>query len=66
MRKFIINIAKPILEFMVYNLKIIDRLEIEDHKKYYNKKDIIESAKLSNFILEKHQYFQLGYNNFSI
>lgn len=60
------KIAKPILEFLAYNLRIIDRLEIEDHKKYYNKKDILESAKLSNFILEKHKYFQLGCNNFAI
>ncbi|MEI0594271.1 class I SAM-dependent methyltransferase, partial [Brachyspira pilosicoli] len=60
------KISKPILEFMAYNLKIIDRIEIEDHKKYYNKKDIIESAKLSNFIVEKHKYFQFGCNNFAI
>ncbi|AEM21046.1 Methyltransferase type 11 [Brachyspira intermedia PWS/A] len=60
------KIAKPILEFMAYNLKIIDRLEIEDHKKYYNKKDILESAELSNFTVEKHKYFQLGCNNFAI
>ncbi|WP_300365140.1 class I SAM-dependent methyltransferase [Brachyspira sp.] len=60
------KIAKPILEFMAYNLKIIDRVEIEDHKKYYNKKDILYSAKLSNFIVEKHKYFQLGCNNFAI
>ena len=60
------KIAKPILEFMAYNLKIIDRLEIEDHKKYYNKKDILESAELSNFIVEKHKYFQFGCNNFAI
>ena len=60
------KIAKPILEFMAYNIKIIDRLEIDDHKKYYNKKDILESAELSNFIVEKHKYFQLGCNNFAI
>lgn len=60
------KIAKPILEFMAYNLKIIDRAEIEDHKKYYNKKDILKSARISNFIVERHRYFQLGCNNFAI
>ena len=51
---------------MSYNLKIIDILEIENHKKYHNKKDITESAKLSNLKVEKHKYFQLGCNNFAI
>ena len=60
------KIAKPILEFLSYKMHIIDRLEIEDHKKYYNKKDIFEAAEISNFIVEKHKYFQLGCNNFAI
>ena len=60
------KIAKPILEFLSYKMHIIDRLEIEDHKKYYNKKDIFEAAEIFNFIVEKHKYFQLGCNNFAI
>ena len=60
------KIAKPILEFLAYKMYVIDRLEIEDHKKYYNKKDIFEAAEISNFIVEKHKYFQLGCNNFAI
>lgn len=60
------KIAKPILEFLSYKMHVIDRLEIEDHKKYYNKKDIFEAAEISNFIVEKHKYFQLGCNNFAI
>lgn len=51
---------------MSYNLKIIDRLEIEDHKKYIIKKYIMESAKLENLKVKKHKYFQLGCNNFAI
>ena len=58
--------AKPVLEFLAFKLKIIDRLEIEDHKRYYNKNDILNSAKLSGFTLEKHRYFQFGFNNFAI
>ena len=60
------RMAKPILEFMSYKLGIIDRAEIEDHKKYYDKNDLIISAEASNFILEKHRYFQFGCNNFAI
>lgn len=60
------KIVKPILEFLAYNMHVIDMLEIEDHKKYYNKKDIFEAAEISNFIVEKHKYFQLGCNNFAI
>ncbi|WP_299245321.1 class I SAM-dependent methyltransferase [uncultured Brachyspira sp.] len=59
------KMAKPILEFMAFKLRIIDRAEIEDHKKYYNKNDIILCSEASNFILEKHRYFQFGCNNFA-
>ena len=60
------KIAKPILEFMAFKLKIINREEIEDHKKYYNKKDLIISANNANFYIKKHRYFQFGCNNFAI
>ena len=60
------KISKPILEFMSYKLNIIDRKEIEDHKKYYNKDDLIKLSKNTNFIMEKHKYFQAGCNNYCI
>lgn len=35
-------IAKPILEFMAFKLGVISKQEIKDHKKYYNKKKLLE------------------------
>ncbi|NQZ85881.1 MAG: class I SAM-dependent methyltransferase [Nanoarchaeales archaeon] len=44
--KFILTVpdksSQWLLEFMAYKLKIINREEIEDHKHYYNKLEIIK------------------------
>jgi ubiquinone/menaquinone biosynthesis C-methylase UbiE len=57
--------SKPILEFLAYRLKIVDELEIRDHKRYYNRQKLrnvlVEECKFRNF---QHQYFQLRMNNF--
>ncbi|HEY9619547.1 MAG TPA: class I SAM-dependent methyltransferase [Crinalium sp.] len=57
--------SKPVLEFLAYRLKIVDELEIRDHKRYYSRpslrKALIEECQFRNF---HHQYFQLGMNNF--
>jgi SAM-dependent methyltransferase len=57
--------AKPILEFLSYRLKIVDDMEIRDHKRYYDrgklKTTLIEKSGFSNF---HHKYFQLFMNNF--
>lgn len=58
-------IARPVLEFLDYKLKIVSEAEIRDHKRYYDR------AKLRNVLIDSigfeqfhHQYFQLGMNNF--
>lgn len=57
--------AKPVLEFLSYKLHIIDEREIRDHKRYYNKRDFIESlAQVPKLKLIQHNYFQCGMNNF--
>jgi hypothetical protein len=58
--------SKPLLEFFAYKLHIIDKVEIEDHKKYYKKDSLIESLELAGFSKKniKHQYFELYMNNF--
>ncbi|WP_394952362.1 methyltransferase domain-containing protein [uncultured Helicobacter sp.] len=57
--------AKPVLEFLSYRLHLIDEREIRDHKRYYNKRDFIESlAQVPHLKLLKHRYFQCGMNNF--
>ena len=57
--------AQPVLEFLAHRLKIISEAEIRDHKKYYNKKDLLEAlAQAGNLKVEKHRYFQCFMNNF--
>lgn len=59
--------AKPVLEFLSYRLGIVNRAEIEDHKKYY---DLYELqclvGKFDNLEIVKHKYFQFGMNNFCV
>ncbi|MEY4457260.1 MAG: hypothetical protein RLY15_1524 [Bacteroidota bacterium] len=57
-------IAKPILEFLAFKLGIVDKNEILDHKRYFNRYDLFDL--FSNFKklkIKKHKYFQLGCNN---
>lgn len=59
--------AKPVLEFLAFRLGIINKDEIADHKTYYNKKDLLHLlSQLSNMEAEKHEYFQLVFNNFMV
>lgn len=62
------RIAKPVLEFLSFRLKIIDPEEILEHKHYYNKADIeeliIKTGNLST--LEKYRLWELGFNSLII
>lgn len=61
------HLAKPVLEFLAFRLKIVSEAEIRDHKRYYNKRDLRELvAFVPELTLTKHKYFQLGMNNFCI
>ncbi|ETD27881.1 class I SAM-dependent methyltransferase [Helicobacter canis] len=61
------HLAKPVLEFLAFRLKIVSEAEIADHKRYYNKRDLRELvASVPELTLTKHKYFQLGMNNFCI
>ena len=55
--------AKPVLELMA-GLRIIDRQEIKDHKKYFNKKNLCDYCKKTGFSSCRHSYFELFMNNF--
>ncbi|MCB9802856.1 class I SAM-dependent methyltransferase [Candidatus Nomurabacteria bacterium] len=59
-------VAKPILEFLSYRLKIVDRREIEDHQRYFWNKELKEMLKIAHFDLSKAKvsYFQFACNNF--
>ena len=61
------HLAKPVLEFLAYKLKIVSEAEIRDHKAYYNKKDLHHLiAQIPSLHLKTHKYFQCGMNNFAI
>jgi hypothetical protein len=49
---------------MSFRLGIVSRAEIEDHKRYYDRRDLDQLfARIPGLTLEKHAYFQLGMNN---
>lgn len=54
--------AKPILEFMAYQLKIIEEAEIRDHKFYFTKKTLLQAVKNAGFKDFVISTFQLGLN----
>ena len=61
------HLAKPVLEFLAFKLKIVSEAEIRDHKAYYNKKDLQNLiAQVPSLHLKNHKYFQCGMNNFAI
>jgi ubiquinone/menaquinone biosynthesis C-methylase UbiE len=56
--------AKPVLEILSYRLKIVNEAEIRDHKRYFDKKDLVEIFAEAGFEKVRHRYFQFGMNNF--
>jgi len=60
--------SKPILEFLSYKLKIVSKIEIADHKRYYNKisliKELVDSGFHKNRINIRR--FELGMNLLAI
>jgi len=59
--------SKPLLEFLAFNLGIISKEEISDHKRYYNKKSLLTALLKAGFRKNKikTRYFQLGLNIFA-
>ena len=58
--------SKWILEFMAYNLKIINADLVKEHKRYYNKNEYQILSKLTNLKLEKFYFFEFGVNTVAI
>lgn len=60
-------LAKPILEFMAYKLRIINEAEIREHVHYYSKKDIesLIAQLRKNYLikLDKYKTFEFGLNS---
>lgn len=60
--------SKPILEFLAFKLKLINAVEILDHKQYYTKSKLIQYLEKAWFEKQNinHHYFELYMNNFII
>ena len=61
-------LGKPVLEFLAYRLKIIDRREIEDHRQYFNSAMLETSLERAGFAPSaiSARTFQFGMNNIVI
>jgi len=58
--------SKPVLEFLAFKIKLINALEIRDHKQYYTKElltDYLQKAWFEKKYIQ-HHYFELYMNNF--
>jgi len=57
--------AKPVLEFLAYRLGVIDRAEIEDHRRYFSPATLAQALRDSGFAADsiRSGTFQLGMNN---
>lgn len=56
--------AKPVLEFHSYRISIINPDEIRDHKRYFNREDLVRLvADVGGLELTHHAYFQRRFNN---
>jgi ubiquinone/menaquinone biosynthesis C-methylase UbiE len=58
--------SKPLLEFLSFKLRIVDKAEVADHKKYYCRKSLRSIFAAANFTEISHCYFQLYMNNFFV
>lgn len=58
------TLAKPILEFLAFQLKLIDEEEIRDHKHYFSKQELILLLERTGFTNIRHHYFEFGLNHF--
>jgi hypothetical protein len=57
--------SKWLLELLA-GLHILDKQNIEEHKHYWDKKDLNDLAIKNGFKVMKYEKFQLGFNQFSI
>ncbi|MFA5879877.1 MAG: methyltransferase domain-containing protein, partial [Candidatus Margulisiibacteriota bacterium] len=55
--------SRWLLEFLAYKMKLISSQEIKDHKKYYDKEEIMKLAKEDKLKLIDYKLFQFGLNS---
>ena len=57
--------SKGLLEFLA-SIYVLDKQNIEEHKHYWNKKDIYDLANSNGYEVAEYYKFQLGYNQFAV
>lgn len=57
--------AKPVLESLAF-LRLVDKANIDEHKHYWNKKEIYELAQESWFEIVKYKIFQVCFNQLAV
>lgn len=60
--------SKPVLEFLAYKMRVISKVEIEDHKDYYDKQKLLSYCTQAWFQKTNisHEYFEVYMNNLII
>jgi hypothetical protein len=54
--------SKSLLEFLAFRLKIISQKEIENHKHYFSKRELLSILTDLDFQNITCSYFELGFN----
>lgn len=56
--------AKPVLEFLAFRIGIVNSDEIRDHKRYFNREDLLDLIEATPGLqVVHHEYFQWRFNN---
>lgn len=58
-------LSKPLLELLAF-FGLLDKQNIEEHKHYWNKKELNLLAEKNGFKLVEYKKFQLGFNQYAI
>ncbi len=58
--------AKPVLELLAYKLNLINKREIDEHKHYFNREELMDIHIKAGFQREKItcRLFEVGFNSF--
>jgi 2-polyprenyl-3-methyl-5-hydroxy-6-metoxy-1,4-benzoquinol methylase len=57
--------SKPVLEFLAA-IGILQKSNIEEHKHYWNKKELYNLAETNGLTVKKYRKFQFGFNQYAI
>lgn len=58
-------LAKPLLELLAF-LHVLDKQNIEEHKHYWNRKEIEYLAERNGFRVRRYEQFQFGFNQIAL